>query len=197
LTGGSSTAIICSVTEPLSLAVLGGVAATEGIKFLYAQAAELIKAWRARGKDHEQEPLAVPIVATSALDAPPASTTVDPAVLARANATMLTLWQRLAPYAQDLAAVEDTDAELARDAGALRGLLEAAYGQRFTFRGEHREPTGTRVTVAQVLGTVAGRAVGVEGDIGAGATVEVRQDADGVSAEGTVTGVKGRITGDR
>jgi hypothetical protein len=182
------------MAEPLSLAVLGGAAATEGIKFLYGQAAEVIKAWRTRRKDREQ-PLEVPIVDASVLDAQPTGTTVDPAVLAQAHATMLELWQQLAPYAQDLENVEDTDAELARAAGELRALLEAAYGQRFTFRGERREPTGTCVAVEQVLGTVAGLAVGVEGDIGPAATVVVRQDADGVTAEGTVIGVKGRISG--
>jgi hypothetical protein len=186
--------MIGSVTDPLSLAVLGGAAATEGIKFLYGQAAEVIKSWRARRKDREQ-PLEVPIVENSVLDAQPTGTTVDPAVLERADTTMLKLWQHLAPYAQDLETVEDTDMELARAAGELRALLEAAYGQRFTFRGERREPTGTRVSVEQVLGTVAGLAVGVEGDIGPAATVEVRQNAEEVTAEGTVIGVKGRISG--
>jgi hypothetical protein len=182
------------MADPLSLAVLGGAAATEGIKFLYGQAAEVIKAWRARREDREQ-PLEVPIVDTSVLDAQPTGTTVNPAVLTQAHTTMLELWQQLAPYAQDLQNVEDTDGELARAAGELRALLEAAYGQRFTFRGERREPTGTRVAVEQVLGTVAGLAVGVEGDIGSAATVVVRQDANEVTAEGTVIGVKGRISG--
>jgi len=194
LTGSAVQPIIGSMADPLSLAVLGGAAATEGIKFLYGQAAEVIKAWRARRKDREQ-PLEVPIVDTSVLDAQPTGTTVNPAVLTQAHTTMLELWQQLAPYAQDLENVEDTDAELARAAGELRALLEAAYGQRFTFRGERREPTGTRVAVEQVLGTVAGLAVGVEGDIGPAATVVVRQDADEVTAEGTVIGVKGRISG--
>jgi len=182
------------MADPLSLAVLGGAAATEGIKFLYGQAAEVIKAWRTRREDREQ-PLEVPIVDTSVLDAQPTGTTVNPAVLTQAHTTMLELWQQLAPYAQDLQNVEATDGELARAAGELRALLEAAYGQRFTFRGERREPTGTRVAVEQVLGTVAGLAVGVEGDIGPAATVVVRQDANEVTAEGTVIGVKGRISG--
>jgi hypothetical protein len=194
LTGAAVQHIIASVGDPLSLAVLGGAAATEGIKFLYGQAAEVIKAWRARRKDREQ-PLEVPIVETSVLDAQPTGTMVDLAVLAQTDATMLKLWQQLAPYAQGLETVEDADAELARAAGEMRALLEAVYGQRFTFRGERREPTGTRVAVEQVLGTAAGLAVGVEGDIGPSATVVVRQDADEVTAEGTVIGVKGRISG--
>lgn len=194
LTGSAVQPKIDSMVDPLSLAVLGGAAATEGIKFLYGQAAEVIKAWRARRKDREQ-PLEVPIVETSVLDAQPSGATVDPAVLTQVHTTMLNLWQQLAPYAQDLENVEDTDVRLARAAAELRALLEAAYGQRFTFRGEHREPTGTRVAVAQVLGTVAGQAVGVEGDIGPAAAVVVRQDADEVTPEGTVIGVKGRISG--
>lgn len=182
------------MADPLSFQVLGATAATEGIKFLYGQATEVIRAWRAHRKGGEQ-PLEVPIVDASVLDSQPARATVDQAVLARAHSTMLELWQQLAPYAQGLESVEGADPGLARAAGELRALLEAAYGQRFTFRGEGREPTGTRVLVEQVLGTVAGLAVGVEGDIGPAATVVVRQDAGEVTAEGTVIGVKGRISG--
>jgi hypothetical protein len=76
----------------------------------------------------------------------------------------------------------------------LRALLEAAYGQRFTFRGEQREPTGTSVAVTQTLGNVAGRVVGVQGDIAARA-VAVRQDADEVTETGTVIGIESRVSG--
>ena len=54
---------------------------------------------------------------------------------------------------------------------------------------------GTPVTVAQVLGTVSGRVVGVQGDVAAGASVAVRQAADEVTETGTVIGIQGRIGG--
>jgi len=180
--------------DPLSLATMEGVAATEGIKFLYAQVAEVIKAWRAR-RDEPRQVLEVPIVETPVLDSAPVSTAVDVAVLAQHQSAMVELWARLAPYANGLQEVDISDDLLARGAGELRALLEAAYGQRFTFRGEHRESTGTLVTVAQALGAVSGRVVGVQGDVGSGATVAVRQDATEVTGEGTVIGVEGRING--
>jgi hypothetical protein len=194
LTWSGPPAIIGGMADPLTLALLGGVAATEGIKFLYGQAAEVIKAWKAR-RDERQRALEVPIVETSVLDAAPAGTAVDAAVLDQHHTTMVELWARLAPYAQGLQDVDITDDALARTAGGLRALLEAAYGQRFTFRSEHREPTGTVVTVAQALGAVSGLAVGVQGDVGPGATVAVRQDATEVTGDGTVIGVQGRIGG--
>ena len=192
MTWFGSSAIIGGMADPLSLAALGGVAATEGIKFLYGQVAEVIKEWRGRRDDRPQA-LEVPIGETGVLDAAPVSTPVNAAVLAQHHAAMVELWARLAPYAQGLQDVDVGDEALARTAGELRALLEAAYGQRFTFRGEDREPTGTQANVAQVLGTVSGLAAGVQGDVGPGATVTVRQDATEVIDGGTVIGVQGRI----
>jgi hypothetical protein len=101
----------------------------------------------------------------------------------------------LAPYAGGMADIDPDDAALAERAGRVRAILEAAYGQRFTFRGEDREPTGTRVSVNQVLGSVAGQVVGAEADAGAGADVEVRQSATSVEQGGSMTGFKGKIGG--
>jgi hypothetical protein len=39
--------------------------------------------------------------------------------------------------------VKPQDRDLLRDVGHLRELLEDLYGQRLTFAGEQREPTGT------------------------------------------------------
>ena len=182
------------MADPLTLAVLGGVAATEGIKFLYGQVTEVIKAWRAR-RDEREAALEVPIVETGVLDDAPVGTTVDAVVLAQHHAAMVELWARLAPYAQGLQDVDISDDALARTAGELRALLEAAYGQRFTFRGEHRESTGTLVSVAQVLGSVSGLVVGVQGDVGSNVTAAVQQKVTDVTGDGTVIGIKGRIGG--
>src|SRR5216683_2134709 len=132
--------------DPVTVSALGGLAASEGIKFLYGQAAELLKAWRERrgrvaAGEEPPAQLTVPIVASEVLDAAPAEPVVDVAVLDRENAALVRLTGGLAPYAQGLADLDPDDAELAEQAGQLRALLEAAYGQRFTFRGEQRDPT--------------------------------------------------------
>jgi len=186
------------MTDPVTLSVLGGQAASEGIKFLYGQAAELLKAWRerrSRAAAGEAAPpqLVVPIIANEVLDGVPTEPVVDAAVLDRENALLVPLLGGLAPYVQGLADLDPNDAEVAEQAGRVRAVLEAAYGQRFTFRGEQRDSTGTRVTVTQVLGQVGGTVLGVEGDVAPGIGVDVRQQATTVEPGGSVTGFKGNV----
>jgi hypothetical protein len=75
----------------------------------------------------------------------------------------------------------------------VRAVLEAAYGQRFTFRGEQRDRTGTRVSVSQVLGQVAGTVLGAEADVAPGSGVDVHQQVTTVAPGGSVTGFKGGV----
>ena len=54
----------CEVSDPLTLAAVGAVALTEGIKFLYGQAGEALKRWRARQQAASAEaPVAVELPA--------------------------------------------------------------------------------------------------------------------------------------
>ena len=185
----------------MTLTVLGGVAATEGIKFLYGQASELLKAWRERRqKARDQAPgeskdLDVPILESSVLDGRPVARLADRVVVEREHGALVELSGALSPYALGQVDVDLTDAELAQRAGRLRALLEAIYGQRFTFRGEDREPTGSRVTVSQALGVVEGDVLGAEADVSAGGSLLVEQRADAVRQRGSVTGFKGTIGG--
>jgi hypothetical protein len=61
------------MSEPVTFSVLGGWAALEGIKFLYGQAAEVLKAWRDRRSQAPPAQLVVPIMATEVLDGTPGS----------------------------------------------------------------------------------------------------------------------------
>lgn len=178
------------MADPLTLVVLGGVAATEGIKFLYGQAAEVLKGWRER-RHKNAEPVDVPIVANDVLDAAPTTTAVDPGVVEREQRELVRLVGALSPYAHGIAGIDVTDAELGRDVQRLRQLLEAAYGQRLTFRGEDRAPTGSRIDVTQVVELVEGAVTGVDvGEVDGGADVTVDQRVGQVAAESTVTGFK-------
>lgn len=189
------------IPDPLTLAVLGGVAATEGIKFLYGQASELLKAWRERGqmaRDQaaaESKALDVPILESSVLDGQPVPRPADGLILERAHGALVELASGLSPYALGQLDVDLTDPQLAERAGHLRALLEAIYAQRFTFRGENREPTGSRVTVRQVLGVIQGDVLGAEADLGSGGDLRVEQRADTVREGGSMTGFKGTIRG--
>jgi MoxR-like ATPase len=183
--------------DPVTLAALGGVAATEGIKFLYGQAAELLKAWREQRSnmdagDVPTTQVTVPILDNEVLDGAPAEPIVDATVLDRERKSLVQLIGALSPYADGKADIDLADEELAEQAGRLRELLEAAYGQRFTFRGEQRDPTGTRISVRQVVGDVEGSVVGADADVGPG-DLDIDQDITAVKTGGSVTGFKGRI----
>jgi hypothetical protein len=189
------------VVEPLSLSVVGGVLLAEGVRFLYDQASELIRTARDRRREAREgtalpDRVDVPIVANTVLDGP-AGSTVDAKVLDARHAELLRLAGALAPYARGDADVEVDDGELLTVTDQLRQLLEAAYGQRLTLRGEARERTGTRVDVSQVLGDVAGEATALRADSVSGeAHVTVEQSATTVQSGGSVTGAHlGRIGG--
>jgi hypothetical protein len=184
--------------DPVTFSALGGVAATEGIKFLYGQAAELLKAWRDRRHQVEAggalpAQLTVPIVDNEVLDAAPTGAAADVSVLDRESKSLVQLVGALSPYADGMADTDPDDEELGEQAGRLRALLEAVYGQRFTFRGEQRDPTGTRVTVRQVLGEVEGSVVGADAGVGPGGDLGIDQDVNTVRTGGSVIGFKGRI----
>jgi len=189
------------MVEPLSLSVLGGVMLTEGVRFLYDQAFELIKTARDRRREAREgkalpDRVDVPIVANTVLDGPVTSS-VDATVLDAQHAELLRLAGALAPYASGAADVEIDDGELLTATHRLRNLLEATYGQRLTMRGEARERTGTHVNVSQVLGDIAGEATALRADSVSGeAHVTVEQSATTVQSGGSVTGAHiGRIGG--
>jgi len=148
------------MTDPLSAAALGGVVLTEGIKFLYRQAGEVLKRWRER-RERDSAP------AERATLRPPEGLlegTVEPAEPQDDQADLLEQELRetrrqLADYAEGIEVPKPGDRLVAEQADALRRLLEAVYGQRITFRGEHRLPSGPLLTgeidVKQVAGDVA------------------------------------------
>jgi len=169
------------VVDPLSLTALTASALTQGITFLYAQATEILrrraerKAAEAKGETRAVEPIPVPDAAEHL------EGTLEP-LRVRTEAEdeladdVATLRRKLSDYVDGLATVDPSDRQLLIETAALREALEEIVGQRITFRGETREPSGTPV--------VRGSA-----DIGAirGATLTVVETGDVAS---------GRIEGD-
>jgi hypothetical protein len=180
------------MADPVTLTVLGSWAAAEGIKFLYEQAGELIKARHEKRTSAETK---IPIRESPALEGVPSGDTADLVVVEREHQVLADLSDALAPYVEDPSIIDLQDADLAATAGRLRAALEAVYGQRFTFNGERRESTGTRVTVSQILGTANGTVTGVEADVESSAAVDVdvEQRIDHASKGSSITGFKGTI----
>jgi hypothetical protein len=150
------------MVDPLSLAALGAVALTEGVKFLYGQATELMKRRRDRrdaARKDEAAAEALPAAAEALPAAPEGLLDGSLAVpgdvaVSDADADMLIkLRSQLSAYADGLEPIRAGDAELLKVADALRGLLEGVYGRRITFVGEpSRSPTGTPLDAAESAG---------------------------------------------
>jgi hypothetical protein len=171
--------------EPLLMTV-AGVALAEGVKFLYSQASEVLRSWRARRRDKSN-------VVPKVLDAPEGVTVGDADPL---------------PEPRD-AAMEDTLAEL-RDladevrsgsinvyspegrqvAAQLRDYLEVIMRAPITFAGEDPrifEAGRVDVVVQKVEGDVAG--VRARGG-GAASLGDVRVQTGDVAGTGRVSGVE-------
>jgi hypothetical protein len=159
------------VVDPVSISVLGGVALSEGIKFLYGQVSELLRRRRDRLEQAASRPLTVPAEQPAALDGPMVPGPVDLSVVDSHEDQVLALASGLSNYANGLVAVDPADPRLVEQVTALRGLLELAYGQHLTFRGEQRPATGSPLPAeapASVASYVATVNVSGAGAVGLG-----------------------------
>lgn len=171
-------------------------ALTEGVRFLYQQAQELISSRRAR-RTAEVTGAAQPEgVFLGEVRLVP----VDPSVLDEHAGALDTLLTSPGLIRLTLGhPVDPDDEDQMRAAAALRALLETLSGRRITFVGEpERDASGASVVrgdaeATVVRGLLAG--VGV-GRIGPGGQVTGRVQADEIEPGGKAYGVKAEeITG--
>jgi hypothetical protein len=178
----------------ITLAAVGMAAITEGIKFLYGQASELLK-WRhekrkaAEGAQTASSPHPTLVTRPDVFEPVPAQPCVDEVELERLAKPMGELCDGLSGVVAGRTEVDTGNAALLSRVDALRKALEFVTGQPLTFRGETR-PEGPvvrgRVTADEVLGEVAGVAAGT---ITAGTTIgEIT--AKKVDEKGSAVGVK-------
>jgi hypothetical protein len=150
------------MTEALSLAALTATALGEGVRFLYAQAGELLDRRRERadtgtgmgtgmGMDSGPEGEPTPSVVASPAVLPAA----DPELVRQLAAELRTLRADLRPQASGS---RPLDEQSVRAAEALRRVLEVIHGARLVFRGEPRDAAVVRGTLDadEVAGYVAG-----------------------------------------
>jgi hypothetical protein len=195
------------VADPFTLGAIGAVALTEGIKFFYGQASEVLKHWRERRKEvRTDEELSaatetLPVTLPGVFDGDVSEITIHYSVVKDAEPELLRLHSTLARYAEGLVEVDAGDHELLAAADDLRRVLEGIYGSRLTLKGENRPPSGTPVVVGRVvveeLEGVGTEATGVEADEIEGDVVgEV--EATKATAGAKLFGVRaGRIRGRR
>lgn len=187
--------------EPITLAVVGALVLTEGIKFLYGQASDLLKGWRARREAKKSAIAEAPPLPTLAgpppdvLDGPvDSSLPADEELVEELESELEAAKKRLAKYThpEDPEPVDPDDAEVRDEVDHLRRLLESIYGQRLTFVGEQgREPSGTVMNVQMRLSNIeSSDIVGIEGaeQADAGSQLDVSLHAKDVK-QSSVTGI--------
>ena len=157
----------------LSLGTIGVTALTEGIKFLYGQAGELLKRRRERA-DRASAGTETP----SCVAEPDMLPGEDLALVDRFAANLRALRAELHEYASGLDPVDPADERLVRTAEDLRKLISAIYGVPVVFVGESCDAVLVRGSVdadevaGRVIGVGADRAVGtIEGTIRVGRVV--------------------------
>ena len=180
------------MVDPFSIGAVAGLALTEGIKFLYNQAGEILKR-RAERKAAAKAGEAPPAEPIAVEETPEAFTgTLSPLRIddkaADEQAQNLKDFRRTVED-HALGDAADADPGVIRATLALRDAIEDIVGQRITFAGEEREPSGTPVATGRLTAaTIRGRATGLEvGEMTGGrAEGELKADeiAEGADAAG-------------
>jgi hypothetical protein len=148
--------------DPLSLSALSASALSEGIKFLYGQAGDVLKRSRERKEGAASDEVGTPPEAARELLAGElAPLRIDFDAVDRLVHELRVLRADLGDYAQGIETVNPADTELVRAADAIRRLLEGAYGQRLTFAGEDRPESGPWIEGSLEVRELAGYAAGV------------------------------------
>ncbi|HET6293622.1 MAG TPA: hypothetical protein VFG33_09610 [Kribbella sp.] len=170
--------------DPLTLSALGATALTEGIKFLYSQATELLKQRRERAAKPAKP------VDTTALAGELEPLKADDDVATQVEAELKRLRHVLQDYVDDIVPIDPKDRELLEATDEVRRLLEAVYGQRITFRGEHRPESGPLVQGSVDALEVAGYVAAVRAKtVGGSATVQGTVRTEEVREGGQAIGV--------
>ena len=182
--------------EPVSLTLAGvaGIVISEGIKFLYAEAGEVLKRWwdkRDAKTPATPEPIAIDLP-QQAFEGNLREPAIHYDALAQCADDLDDAYSRLAPYVNGLRSIDPADEKFAALADRMRSGMEAVLGQSITFKGEKRDPSGTRIDARMKIDVVGGRATNVDIE-GLG---DVRSDVivGSVESGGEVTGVRVRTT---
>ena len=182
--------------EPITLAIVGGAILTEGIKFLYNQAGEVLKSWRQRRESGAKQAQAVENVQPVDVKLPSAfeGQLKEPQIhfdtVEQVNTQIQEIRRNLSEYAEEIVKVDPTDPNLLSNVDALRRLLEAVYQQRITFKGEDRPRSGPLVSGRIEVKDVVGYAAVVRAkSVGRGAQIRAEAKADRVEEQGKLVAI--------
>jgi hypothetical protein len=153
------------MSDPITLTTIGTAVLTEGVKFLYNQAAEVLKLWRERRKTMTDQSAAekteeVQVKLPDAFEGDLMHPKVHFDAVEELEEQVRELRRGLGDLVDGLADLEVNRDTYLEEIDGLRQCLEAVYQQRLTFKGEQRPPSGSlveaKINVKEVAGYVAG-----------------------------------------
>jgi hypothetical protein len=198
----ATTFMLVAMADPISLASVGSLVLSEGVKFLFNEAGELLRRWR-HGKTSPDDAggdtgRTVALVLPAAFGGGTLAADVDFARVEPVAERLLQLRGALSNYVDGVSEVNPEDRTLLRTADDLRGLLEELLGQRLTLAGENRPASRTPIVRSTVrLGTVEGEATGVDVDAATAGIIASDTTAQEVKRGGRVISVRIGTLGQR
>ncbi|MFD3504742.1 hypothetical protein [Streptomyces sp. NPDC058678] len=183
------------MVEPLSIAVLTGVALTEGIKFLYGQSDAILKrraeTRQAAARGEETPAELIPVQTPDVIEGRLQPIRIDPDAAEELADVLKDLRRRLEDYAQGYETPSDGNLDVLRATQELRNAIEDVIGQRITFRGENRASSGTPVVTGRLIAQeIEGRAAAVYVEDARSGRVDGELKADKVSDGGEASAVR-------
>lgn len=172
----------------LSLAALGAVVLSEGVRFLYDQAGELIKQRRTRSGGSAEAAPVESTVTPEVVAEPRELPRPDPAQVDRFADELRELRRDLSEFAAGVDPVDPDDEHLVARIDALRQVLEVIYGTPVTLAGEQRDPSTPIIRGRVDADEVAGYVAAVRADRVVG-VIEGHTTVRRVEQGGTVIGV--------
>jgi hypothetical protein len=181
------------MSDPITLTLVGTTAITEGIKFLYSQAEDLLIRWR----DKKEK-------ATAVVEAPQPQEQVNlPPVFTASKLNPEVRDNILEKFGNDIAGLmeELKQADAVNDPAVLknevflekldglRRIIEAVYNQKLIFKEELNAPQGPKVNAEIVVNEVEGTVTAIRAKkIGSG-TINAKVSAQDVRPGGSLTGL--------
>ncbi|MFD4867590.1 hypothetical protein [Streptomyces sp. NPDC058412] len=169
--------------DPITLAALGALALSEGVKFLYVQAGEVLRQRRERRAEAVELP-------GELFERPQAAPLrVDLERAGELEPELRQLRQALSEYGQGVDEIDPGDASTVELVDALRRTLESIYGQPIVFKGESTAGTAIDLTGEVSVKEVRGYVAAVRARAVRSGTVKGTVRADSVEQGGQAIGL--------
>lgn len=180
--------------DPITLSSVGTAVLTEGVKFLYKQAGEILKRWMKRGETREAaaqtgETEALELELSNAFDGQLVAPKIHFKAVKVLENELRELRKGFTDYIEEIDEADYKDEDFLSKIDALRQCVEAIYQQRLSFKGEERQPSGPVVEGELNVKQVAGYAAAVRAKTIASGEVKAKAEADRVETEGKFLGV--------